>query len=228
MKVELIAYTQPFAGFDDSAWGNPLKTVERCASVCYNSKPTDDCRIAKSCYDSNHISVFEHVNFTFHISDVSRSLLAQLSRHRHISLSVQSQRYVDLKDFDYIMPNFQDEQSELAAMEAMMSTNEIYQELIDRGEKKEDARCVLPNACCTELYMTANARALIEMSRLRLCNRAQSEIRKLFAEIKKHVALVSPEIADYMRPKCETNKDYPFCTERKGCGKHKNLREIYK
>lgn len=92
---------------------------------------------------------------------------------------------------------------------------------------KEDARMVLPNAAETELYMSMNARALIEASHLRLCNRAQEEIRTMFDKMKKEVEQVSPEIAEMMVPKCELNKNYPFCTELKSCGKHPPLSEVY-
>lgn len=229
MKVELIAYTQPFAGFDEPAWSNPLKIVEQCASVCYDSKPTEDCKIAKSCHESGHDSVLEHIYFTFHISGVSRSLLAQLSRHRHISLSVQSQRYVRYEDgIDFVNPNFKSIASEFLFERNLYDIERAYMKLLENGEKPEDARAILPNACCTELCMTANARALIEASHLRLCNRAQEEIRTMFQELKKQVAQVAPKIADWMRPKCEIHKDYPFCTERQCCGKHKKLKEVYK
>ena len=87
MKVELVAYTQMLGENK-----NPLSVCERAASVCYNSRPTSIFAIAKACKKSGHMSVLEHINFTFHITGVSRALLAQLSRHRHISLSVRSQR----------------------------------------------------------------------------------------------------------------------------------------
>ena len=103
-----------------------------------------------------------------------------------------------------------------------------YELLQKRGIPNEDARSVLPNACCTELYMTCNARALIEMSRLRLCNRAQSEIRELFQKLKKRVDLVSPMVAAMMVPKCEQFQDAYFCTEERGCGKHPRLRDTVK
>ena len=102
MKVELIAYTQ---WVDSSRDKNPLSVVEQAASVCYGSVPTDAYKIAKGCKTSGHASPFEHTSFTFHISGVSRALLAQLSRHRHISLSVASQRFINYKNgFDYVNP----------------------------------------------------------------------------------------------------------------------------
>lgn len=153
--------------------------------------------------------------------------LTQLSRHRHISLSVRSQRYCKEENFESVVPNFKHFSSRIKFVNVMDYIANEYGGLLEY-ENPEDARAVLPNACCTELYMTANARALIEMSHLRLCNRAQAEIRNMFVEMKKEVSTVAPEIADYMRPKCEINKDYPFCTEKKCCGKHKTLKEVYK
>lgn len=224
MEVKLIAYTQPVECVERS---NPLSIVEECAAVCYDSKPTENFKIAKACHESGHNSVLEHISFTFHVSGVSRSLLCQLSRHRHISLSVRSQRYCREENFESVVPNFKNLKSRIDFARTMDNIAKEYSNLLN-SENPEDARAVLPNACCTELYMTANARALIEMSHLRLCGRSQHEIRKMFEALKEQVALVSPEIADYMRPKCEINKDYPFCTEKKCCGKHKTLKEVYK
>lgn len=227
MKVELIAYTQ---WVDPGKDKNPLSIVEQAASVCYDSTPTDTYKIAKGCETSGHYSVLESVNFTFHISGVSRALLVQLSRHRHISLSVASQRYQNYNGgFDYVNPFMPGTEAALFVDESMSEVAESYKTLSEvYGAKNEDARVVLPNACCTELYMTANARALIEMSHLRLCARAQAEIRELFQEIKKQVATVAPEITDWMVPQCEVNPKYPFCTERKSCGRHPKLDEVYK
>lgn len=219
MKVELITYTM---GCED--------VVERAAAVCYDSMPTKGHRIAASCARSGHMSVWEHLNFTFHISGVSRALLAQLSRHRHISLSVRSQRYNSEKGFSYVTPDtIKGEPVKQYMFDKLMTvTGEAYECFQDTGVPNEDARAVLPNACCTELYMTCNARALIEMSHLRLCSRAQLEIRDLFRELKKGVEPVSPMVAAMMVPKCEQFQDAYFCTEEKGCGKHPGLRDIVK
>lgn len=226
MKVELIAYSQPVGEKIDK---NPLGVVEQAACVCYGSKPSDSYKVAKGCKASKHFSPLEHVSFTFHISGVSRALLAQLSRHRHISLSVASQRYISQASFDYVNPF---EPGSCAAeyfSDTMAQSAEDYKTFLWLyNAEKEDARAVLPNACCTEMYMTANARALIEIGHLRLCNRAQREIRELFQEIKKEVFKVAPEIAGWMVPSCEANPKYPFCTEHNSCGRHPKLSEVYK
>lgn len=233
MQVELIAYSEPNPLFDwelfDRERKNPMTIVEQCASVCYDSEPDfDKFRIAKGCAKTGHMSVYEHAYFTFHVSGISRACLAQLSRHRHISLSVRSQRYCDESTAGAIIPNSLSEEQEQILMQTYSEEFDKYQVLRAAGMAKEDARMVLPNGCETELYLSANARALIEASHLRLCTRAQDEIRVMFNKMKQEVEQVSPEIAKMMVPQCEVNPSYPFCTEREPCGRHKTLKEVYK
>lgn len=233
MQVELIAYSEPNPLFDwelfDRERKNPMTIVEQCASVCYDSEPDfDKFRIAKGCAKTGHMSVYEHAYFTFHVSGISRACLAQLSRHRHISLSVRSQRYCDESTAGAIIPNSLSEEQEQILMQTYSEEFDKYQVLRAAGMVQEDARMVLPNGCETELYLSANARALIEASHLRLCTRAQDEIRVMFGAMKKEIEPVSPEIAKMMVPQCEVNPSYPFCTERKSCGRHKTLKEVYK
>ena len=165
--------------------------------------------------------MLEHVSFTFHIEGISRACLAQLSRHRHISLSVRSQRYCREDNFRYVNPFIQGKFDEF-----MEEARSHYVDMVDDGVAPEDARAVLPNACCTELYMTANARALIEMSHLRMCNRAQGEIRELFDKIRDCLCHVSPIVAQNMIPACEAHGDVPFCTEHNSCGWYPKLSEL--
>lgn len=223
MEVKLVAKTYPIQGASD------MQVVEEAASMCYKSTPTPDFRIAKVCYAAGHKSILEHISFTFHIKGVSRALLAQLTRHRHSSFSVQSQRYVSYEDgFDYVNP-FMEETVAYDLFESDISdAQDHYNRYIEIGEKPENARAILPNACCTELYLTMNARTLIESSNERLCTRAQAEIREMFKKMKEQVAIYSPVIANWMVPKCEKFEKYPFCTEHKSCGRHPKLSEVYK
>lgn len=221
MEVELIAKTCPINGYSD------MQVVEQAACVCYNSEPTPDYRIAKACYASGHHSVLEHISFTFHIKGVSRALLAQLSRHRHISLSVRSQRYCREDDFEYVTPKLSKADKELYD-DLIEREKTFYQTMVHENVKPEDARMLLPNACCTSLILTMNARALIEASNKRLCNRAQAEIREMFQKMKEQVSIYSPMIANWMVPQCEKNEKYPFCPEHKSCGRHPKLSEVYK
>ena len=221
MKVELVGYSQMANNH-----GDPMAIAEQAASVCYDSKPTENLKIVKQCIASRHMSVLEHVSFTFHIQGISRACLAQLSRHRHISLSVRSQRYCREDDFQFVNP-FPDGSFGAAEFEEYMEDARAnYADMVDDGIKPEDARAVLPNACCTELYLTANARALIEMSHLRMCRRAQREIRELFYAIRSCLRHVSPIVAQNMVPSCQAHGGVPFCTERNSCGWYPKLSDL--
>lgn len=135
-----------------------------------------------------HLSVTEHASFTFAVEGVSRALLAQLTRHRIASFSVQSQRYVSMADgFDYVIPPAiealgEDERQEfIRQMETMHTWYCHWQEKLGGAKESanEDARFVLPNAAATRLVMTMNARELMHFFSLRCCNRAQWEIRDM-------------------------------------------------
>jgi len=218
MNAELIAVTE-----------NPILTCEQAAAVCYDSKPSVDGRIIKACARSGHLSVWEHMNFTFHISGISRSCMAQLTRHRVAAFSVRSQRYNNEGDFEFIMPPSiaHDDQARQLINNVVDYVRNAYQRLLDMDKAPEDARSILPNGCATELYCTVNARELMHICNERLCTRAQWEIRNLVGEMAAAASEAVPVIAPYLVPKCEINTAYPFCPERQGCGRHRKLSEVY-
>ena len=130
-----------------------------------------------------HLSPIEHASFTFGVEGVSRALLAQLTRHRIASFSVQSQRYVAKREgTDYVLPPSIRALGEEAVAEyekQMRQINSYYAYWLDKGVAAEDARFLLPNAAETRLVMTMNARELGHFFSLRCCRRAQWEIRRL-------------------------------------------------
>ena len=158
--------------------------------------------------------------------NIPKAQLAQLSRHRHISLSVRSQRYCREDTFQYVNPFPEGSYGAAQVTDYMEEARANYVDMVDAGVAPEDARAVLPNACCTELYMTANARALIEMSHLRMCHRAQREIRELFDRIRNCFLYFSPVMTQNMVPACQAHGDVPFCTEHNGCGLYPKLSEL--
>lgn len=233
MNVELIACSRPLpgrCGTVNNPMGitpNPMRIIEQAASVCYDSKPDFwDFKIAHNCAKTGHLSVYEHIYFTFHIEGISRACLAQLTRHRHFSFSVRSQRYCNESRSEPVFPASTDEDQDGIIADAYDYAWDAYDRLIENGVAKEDARMVLPNGASTELYISANARALIEASHLRLCSRAQQEIRNMFDLMKKEIATVAPDIANMMVPQCEINPQYQFCIEAKSCGKHPRLQDV--
>ena len=198
-----------------------------------------------------HESPVEHASFTFAIEGVSRSLLAQITRHRIASFSVQSQRYVRLDDFRYVVPPAIEAVPEakaafLASMEQdaqnyldlahkleeghaarLMAEGVPEKEARRKAEKmaNEDARFVLPNACETKMVVTMNARSLHNFFRLRCCERAQWEIRALADEMLRLVCPVAPHLFGAAGPGCLSGP----CPEGKMCCGHPEaVREKYR
>ncbi len=160
---------------------------------------------------AGHHSVLEHSSFTFVIEGISRACSHQMVRHRIASFTQQSQRYVNLKTFDYIIP------PKIANnTEAMTEYKKIikkikggYKDLLKLGIPKEDIRYLLPNATSTNLIMTMNARSLLHFFSLRCCMRAQWEVREVANKMLQQVKNVSPIIFANAGAPCERG----FCPE---------------
>jgi len=156
--------------------------------------------------ESGHGSTIEHIVFTFGITGVTRTLSHQLVRHRAgVAFDQQSQRYVSHKHPAYTVPGTlagADPDLRDRFVADLDDAYALYGELLEAGIPGEDARFVMPNATRTNLIMTANLRALIHMSGLRLCTMAQWEIRRLFQLIRHEVFGVSPFLGSFLAPKC--------------------------
>jgi thymidylate synthase (FAD) len=178
---------------------------------------TDADRLIRHIMNSGHLSTTEHVNFTFAIEGVSRSLLAQLTRHRHFSYSVQSQRYVkfgsedksqgfnyvvpktitvdktaDMFDFVYGTPMTNRPSTEIYK-EAMEMIQLAYNKLREAGVPAEDARYILPNAATCNLVLTGNLRSVLEFySKRNQSTHASAEIKELAELMKERVIEVEP------------------------------------
>ena len=249
MKVKLIAHTP-----------NPEKVVAAAAKLCYSNAQIDTLldglteekskEFVEMLASLGHESPTEHASFTFAIEGVSRSLLAQITRHRIGSYSVQSQRYVNLKEPDFVTPpEIMDDPESLAQFnDSMAMAAENYQKVtqllkeahkekfIAQGmdektanrtaEKKalEDARFILPNACTTKMIVTMNTRSLNNFFRHRCCTRAQWEIRELADEMLRLVCEVAPALFVRSGPPCVSGP----CPEGKmSCGRMLEMRDKY-
>ena len=216
--------------------GDPILAIEEAASNCYDSNATGDGKILKHCVKSGHNSVTEFCNFTFHISGVSRALLAQLTRHRHASFAVRSQRYCNEDGFKYVIPpSILNNPDALDLFyEFMLDCQGVYTRLQSMGIENEDARYVLPNACETILEVEFNLRSLMNFMNERLCKCAQWEIRELAKMMRQLIIEQVPLLADYLVPKCEKHgKEFGFCLETKQrrdaikCYRHPRLVEVF-
>jgi thymidylate synthase (FAD) len=212
MNVKLIGFTP-----------NPEKIPAMAAKLTHSkTKPeeldkTSDKElntILKQVLNLGHTSVIEHTNFTFAISDVSRSLTHQLVRHRIASYAQQSQRYVDFKEPCYVTPPKIEKNKEMkkAYDKTMKNIWKEYNKLLEMGIPAEDARFVLPNAACTNIIVTMNARSLMNFFELRCCLHAQWEIRQLANKMLKGVKKIAPTIFKNAGPACKTKK---ICPENK-------------
>lgn len=250
MKVELLQYTP-----------EPEKVVAAAAKLCYSAvgvdKIMEDLSVDKiekfvsMLMGMGHESPIEHVSFTFAAEGVSRVLTHQLVRHRIASFSQQSQRYVKLEQFEYIIPPSiamipEAKEKFIMAMEADQACyNQLvdilytkhYEGLIGEGKTEkqaklaaekmaiEDARYVFPNACETKIVYTMNARTLMNFFHHRCCERAQWEIRQLAIEMLKQVKGVAPNLFKYSGPNC---LNAPCPEGNMTCGKINAIRENFK
>ena len=194
MKVTLIQATP-----------NPIETIAQIASICYDSDPKNPLGLVKHLYRNGHLSVFEHIYFTFKIEGISRACSHQLVRHRHCSFTQRSQRYCSEDGFKVILPPSIEKNysSECDYDHIVRDIDEAYAELQNNGIPNEDARYVLPNACETSLYLSCNLRELIHMSNERLCRRAQWEIRELVQQM---VYCVNADLWFMLVPKCKSGR----------------------
>ena len=241
MTVRLIAHTP-----------EPEKVVAAAAKLCYSDAHITDlldglteektAKFLTMLSDLGHASPIEHASFTFGIEGVSRTLLAQITRHRIASFSVQSQRYVRLDDFRYVVPPEIEAipEAKEAFLASMEEDAKRYLDLAHKLEEghtarlmaegmpekqarakaskqaNEDARFVLPNACETKMVVTMNARSLQNFFHLRCCSRAQWEIRELAEKMFELVYPVAPHIFAKSGPACVSG---PCPEGRMCCGK---------
>jgi len=227
-KVELLSFT-PL----------PQKQVAMAAKLCYSDShiseleeqdPAKQEKFIENLVRIGHLSPIEHASFTFGIEGVSRALLAQITRHRIASFSVQSQRYVSKTGgFEYVIPpaisalGAQAKEKYEAQMRMMSDWYDEWVEALgSAGEKSnEDARFVLPNACETRMIITMNARELLHFFSLRCCNRAQWEIREVAWKMLVLCRQAAPAIFKNAGPSCLSGT----CSEgTKSCKKMEEVR----
>ena len=169
-EVELLAITP-----------DAEKVIESAGRTCYlsfgNIDASSSDEFIQRLIKMGHESPLEHAYATFRIKNCSRAMTHQLVRHRLTAISQQSQRYVDEEQYDYVVPQtipreyVDDYHSDMEVIRRM------YSKWRDRGLKKEDARYVLPNACVSEIVISANFREWRHILKTRLSPKAQWEIK---------------------------------------------------
>lgn len=224
LRVQLIAKTE-FTPPEDLPWttdtdgGQAL--AEFAGRACYQSwrKPNPatatNAGYLRHILEVGHLSVLEHGTVTFYLTGVSRSLTHELIRHRHLSYSQLSQRYVPERDANMVEPAVIAADPELhgpflAAAEASVAA---YTELLAalesrfadepnatlrRKQARQAARSVLPNATETRIVVTGNYRAWRHFIAMRATEHADVEIRALAVECLRQLHKAAPNVfADF-------------------------------
>lgn len=182
-----------------SSTKEPMELLKVAAGECYQSKTTD--ATIRHIVDAGHLSVLEHCYASFEVT-CSILVLLQLTRHRHLSFTVQSSRGSELTKFV---------KTGIATIDEFVdSAMTNYKYLVDADYDYQDAAYVLPKAAEYKLVVTGNFRAWFEYLPKRMCKRASEEHRLLANLIHHELMLVCPEVFGQIKLNCKTCKE-------KGC-----------
>jgi thymidylate synthase (FAD) len=219
-EVRLVAWTQ-FEPPPDVPWSTDADggqaLAEFAGRACYQSwsKPNPatatNAGYLRHILEVGHLSVLEHGSVTFYLTGVSRSFTHELIRHRHLSYSQLSQRYVPERDAAMIEPDVIAEDPELHKrfVEATQASVAAYNDLLEglqrkfagaasgtlrRKQARQAARAVLPNATETRIVVTGNYRAWRHFVAMRATEHADVEIRQVAVECLRQLQRVAPHV----------------------------------
>jgi len=206
---------------------NPRRVIAIAARMTYSAKPVEQlsediteaetASSVRAILERHHWSVLRHVSFCFTVSGVSRALSHQLVRHAvGFAYEQRSQHYRVENDSSYIEPPTLS--GNPVYEDAMGDANDAYRSLIAMGVPREDARMVLPSGIETQLVMTANAEAVLNLVKARACRVNTSEILSVAVQVRNIVKDIIPEMHGYLGPTCwsqglcfEGHKYYKVC-----------------
>lgn len=204
MRVVLIACTRITDHVSETSYlpqGNADcdELAEFAGRACYqswdrpNPSTANNAGYLSNILEHSHFSVLEHASATFYITGVSRALSHELVRHRHLSFSQMSQRFVDETDAQVILPPALDENAWIAESLTRHAhrSQQLYklfvkgliQSGLSRKQAREAARAALPSATETRLVVTGNMRAWREVISKRGSPHADAEIQLLAREL---------------------------------------------
>lgn len=173
-----------------------MELLKVAAGECYQSKVSDS--VIRHIIEAGHLSVLEHCQATFEIT-CSITTLLQLTRHRHLSFTVQSSR-------GSVLSNTYDTDHPAIDGEIARIMHE-YSRLLSFGYAKEEAAYVLPKAVEYKLVVTGNFRAWFEYLPKRMCKRASKEHQELANLIYHELIKVCPEVFGNVKPHCQNCKE---------------------
>lgn len=216
MRVILIAHSvvlNDIPGYEYHDWRSNTSTTDELAEaagrLCYlswarpNPKTATNKGYLKNIIDQQHFSVLEHASATFYIDGVSRNFTHELVRHRHLSFSEVSQRYVNVGEFPFVAhPGLKDLPVGALGIhgEQGWENKSFYRKIVDslisagksRKEARQAARFVLPSGLETKILVTGNMRAWREVLQKRLSLQADAEMRLVAQKILANLKEISP------------------------------------
>ena len=184
---------------------------------CIDDKSASSSDLIERVLRSGHTSILEHINYTFLVENLSLVARSQFFRHRMMSPTEQSKRAINALEIGYFTPDsILNSKDACERYEAAMERSwDCYEKLVKIGIPKEDARHVLPVAQHTQFVVTINGRELYDVIfPLRLCRRAQSEVKTLAERMYEICLGALPEVFMHTGPKCLTGR----CNEAERCG----------
>lgn len=213
--IKIINYTK-----------NPLSLMGEVASTCWNSKSSP--QIGIDCIESGHGRILEYPDVIVSISEYSARTIRQIYTHIiGISRVQESTRYVGYNNFNYIVPEsiYKNKLALKKYLKCMQTIKESYIGLKELKIPKEDIANILPLGMTSKIVLKINARAILHMAEIRLCNRAYWEIRRFMEELLGVISRLDDEwlkIVSYAKPKCEI---LGYCNEKNSCGKYPKNKE---
>lgn len=190
--------------------GDMLKQMYIAAKNCYypgdvrylEDFKSNGVNLLKKIYSKGHLSIFEQSFIQYYLKNVSRSFMAQLTRHRvGWSFAIQSQHYQMMNDFNYKYPEIMPADLESRYVKLMGDINELYKEFIDRDIPRHIAREVLPNSCAVNIVTSTNLRALFHFFDLRCGNENTLEMRLVANSMKDKLFEKYPDLNDIYKVK---------------------------
>lgn len=173
--------------------------IGKMAAICYDANTAREPNIkrAAKCAQDGHLATLRFAHAVFNVSGISRVCSHQFVRSKHLDFLQRSQRYCKENEVDFTFPSVTVEQHE-ELREHYDFCSDLYQRLIAKGVKKEDARFVLPEATHTELNVSGNLQAWRDFIKLRADKHAQWEIRNVAITINNILAKECPNLFKQM------------------------------
>ena len=174
--------------------------IGKMAGICYDAidSPTRNVKRAAKCAQDGHLATLRFASAVFNVSGISRVCSHQFVRSKHLDFLQRSQRYCKEVDAEVTVPKLTTEEQEIAYYTAITNAQQAYQQLLDLGLRKEDARFVLPEATHTEFNVVGNLQAWRDFIHLRADPHAQWEIREVAKQINNILAKECPNLFNWM------------------------------